>query len=147
MSLVVLLLIAKCAACIAWKSSPLECTQLCQISRGPPNGRKCSGYQQIHRYPEDPYFSLDLVHMSKVWVLQPRPGHSCPCVGELKRSYSPGLVKSANLLTPSEPDAGSSAHDGNIYDLFIYLFIANLGEIHRWAFLSPRQYIRCASVG
>ena len=25
--------------------------------------------------------------------------------------------------------------------LFIYLFITNLGEIHSWAFLSPRQYM------
>ena len=29
-------------------------------------------------------------------------------------SYASGLVKSADLLTPSEPDAGSSAPDGTI---------------------------------
>ena len=29
-------------------------------------------------------------------------------------SLYPGLVKSADVLTPSEPDAGSSAPDGNI---------------------------------
>ena len=29
-------------------------------------------------------------------------------------TYRAGLVKSADLLTPSEPDAGSSAPDGNI---------------------------------
>ena len=30
------------------------------------------------------------------------------------RGIEAGLVKSADLLTPSELDAGSSAHDGNI---------------------------------
>ena len=34
--------------------------------------------------------------------------------GGVLATHTAGLVKSADLLTPSEPDAGSSAPNGNI---------------------------------
>ena len=50
---------------------------------------------------------------TETWV---SPRHSLLSLGKAdKFSTATGLVKSADLLTPSEPDAGSSAPDGNIY--------------------------------
>ena len=56
--------------------------------------------------------------LENVWkTFRDRPGSASGVRRHYRANYSvvkSGLVKIADLLTPSEPDAGSSAPDGNI---------------------------------